>query len=185
MRVVAIIGEPGVGKSTLMAELLPMDDTSVETIVHKNPVPHTEYLHLKSPTGTVAQLGIPFGPFPGTDRLSYTVVGPAEQWILSQPFDWVFFEGDRLAIDRFLTACKMAGKLEVFFLKGIDAARDRRLARSHAVGKAQNEEWVGGRRTKVHNVVERWREHVTFLDATKTPTDLAEEVRRTLDAREA
>lgn len=168
MNTIYIVGEPGVGKSTLMNALLIPEDGSID-VVHKKPVPHVEFGKLEWPQAKgmrVALLGSPFGPFPGTDTLSFTVIAAAEKWVLSQPYDWLFAEGDRLAVDRFLTACKMSGLLYLFWLKGPEVARDRRAAR----GTQQDEKWIESRRTKVYNLVTKWPH--TVLDAKKSPTEL-------------
>jgi hypothetical protein len=176
VKTVYIVGEPGVGKSTLMAALLHPKDGSID-VVHRKPVPHVEFGALEWPNGRVAMLGgVTGGAFPGTDTLSFTIIGAAEKWVLSQPYDWLFAEGDRLAVDRFLTACKMSGELFVVWLHNPLAADLRRKARARGV--PQDETWVAGRRTKVHNLIQRWG-HIT-LDAGHSPTELVEELKEAI-----
>lgn len=177
MKTVYIVGEPGVGKSTLMQAIFAEYQ---DFTIHRNPVPHVEYTDGKSlwPPGSVAQLGYGIGStFPGTDQLSFSVITKAEPWVLSQPYDWLFAEGDRLAVDRFLSACKMSGELYLIWLKGAEQATLRRNAR----GTEQDKTWVEGRRTKVYNLVSRW-EHI-LLRADKSPTELVEDLKEAIRAR--
>ena len=182
MNTVYIVGEPGVGKSTFMDAIFCEYE---DFIIHRNPLPHVEYTDGKSlwPPGSVAQLGIPKAlgsPFPGTDQLSFTAIQQAEPWVRSKPFDWLFAEGDRLAVDRFLKACVESGELYLVWLRGQEVAAQRRTARL-AGGKPQFEEWVDGRRTKIHNLIGRWN-HIQ-LDAKRSPTELVEDLKEAIRDR--
>lgn len=170
MNTLYIIGEPGVGKSTLMAELT-ADNFMIQ---HRNPIPHIEFDGEVPwlPGKTVAQLGRVREYFSGTDALALNIQPKALAFIASRPYDWLLAEGDRLANEAFFLACQKAGRLHLVYLDSGGVAVERRLAR----GSNQDEEWVKGRVTKVRNLLDKFPPDLT-LDARLSPEELSDKVK--------
>lgn len=153
-----IIGEPGTGKSTLMAELT-KDALAIES---KAICPHIVYPDgLPWLRGTVAQLGRSRLLFPGTDTLSMGIQPQAISFVKSAYFDWLLAEGDRLANPAFFQACEEAGGLYLLTLTAPAEVISERLALR---GSDQDQTWLAGRRTKVKNLTERYPAHVLTSD---------------------
>lgn len=151
MRTVYLIGEPGSGKSTAMRaaiELCGFRETGLGSI------PMLRWAEYVTHDGIrVAQLGIPEGLFPGTDRLSMGVQPVAIDWLRSVPAALVLGEGDRLATDGFLRAAAEVSHLTVCVMStSPEIAAARRAMR----GTTQSEAWVKGRRTKVERLASNW-----------------------------
>lgn len=146
-----IIGGPGSGKSTLMAQLLegwevgPYQKwTSREMFGH----------YLVHPSqGAGAYLGHLRPDYPGTDALSLSVAPQALAWLDSIPLlglDWVFGEGTRLSHMGFLLALASCTDLTVIYLEiDPEEAARRRLARG---GKLLSEHYCKVATTKAKNV---------------------------------
>lgn len=148
MKGVYVVGEPGAGKSTWVAGWLGpgvADHLGLAVTWHRN--------------GRVLQLGAQHSLFPGTDRLSMSVLPRALDLVTSCPAPVVVAEGDRLAtrkfLDPFAEACERFILVEI---ASIDAA-----ARRAARGSAQSDAWVKGRVTKVRRLVEGWPGEVMRL----------------------
>lgn len=159
---VYLVGEPGAGKSTLMAELRAgWPEVSRE----KRPLRHVLW---EAPSGQlVPELGWADGPFPGTDTLPMDAVVAAEAWIATCDYPLVLGEGDRLACSRFFDAAEAAGQLVLVYV-AVPAAlgAERRAER----GGGQADSWVAGRRTKVANLLRAYPHHVTV--DTEYPSDV-------------
>lgn len=130
-RSVYLLGEPGVGKSTVMRHLLegwtagPYERwTSREMFGHY--LAHPEQGH-------GAYLGHLRPEYPGTDALSLSVAPQALIWLASLPLlglDYVFGEGARLAHASFLAELGAQTELTVVYLTApAEVAAERRLAR--------------------------------------------------------
>jgi hypothetical protein len=148
MKVVALIGEPCSGKSTLTRRLISKiskgDPFKVGLIFGT--------LHFKE---KIVVLGsYPEGQrFPGTDQFSMAVQPKAQDLIISWGFqrpDWaLFFEGDRLGNRKFLEFCINATETEIFLLEASEAVKTRR----HAYRKdSQSEKFLKSRSTKINNI---------------------------------
>jgi len=148
-----IIGEPGVGKSTLMAELVKGRRRRLMT----KPFAHTVY------EGGLVQLGRERSTgFSGTDALSMSVSPQAIAALESGAWPRVLGEGDRLAHAKFFDAAKAAGyDLEVILL---EAPKFVLTKRRQARGSNQDPTWLQGRATKVQNVAEKYA--TMAIDAT-------------------
>lgn len=145
MHVIAIGGEPGAGKSTLMKRL----------IDHYKPTPKYDAVKLVPylQAGNLYILGkYEEGEvFSGTDRMSMAVQPEAVKFLASLPEDAVvMYEGDRLFNSSFLEHCYAKYSLNIFYL-GTEA--EVRKQRYKDRGSEQNETWLRGRETKVANIL--------------------------------
>lgn len=171
MRSLYVIGAPGVGKTSLMAEVTrPWGDPEVR----HTPVPHLRW-------GGRAEVGRRRGEFSGTDALGYAVVPSAVAWVASpQRPELLLGEGDRLACRAFLDALRAAGASTVVCLTGPAAwTRARSVDRSARLGREpQNEAWWQGRLTKTAHLALDY--DAVMLDARRPTVELAAEVRALL-----
>ena len=69
-----LLGEPGAGKSTLIAELI---SSWTQLTLELHPVKHITY---DSPYGKALQLGWIRKPFAGTDTLGQAAINPISDW---------------------------------------------------------------------------------------------------------
>lgn len=166
-----LLGEPGAGKSTLIAELI---EPWTQLTLELHPVKHTTY---DSPYGKALQLGWTRVPFSGTDTLGQAAINPISDWYEEGIEGLVIAEGDRLANDRFIKLAKQAGTTLVFHLNTDPrVAQERRILRARAFSLAtQNPSWIQGRQTKHRNLAERW--NAIVLDGSKPTSELVAEIR--------
>ena len=147
MKVIAIGGEPGSGKSTLMNKILDQYSWKMEY----DKVKLVPYL---TNTDGVYVLGKYFEEgqtFSGTDRMSMAVQPEAIKFLASLPKDSiVLFEGDRLFTSSFLEHCIDNYELEIIYLQ---TDKDVRTERYKERGSNQNETWLQGRETKIANIL--------------------------------
>lgn len=159
MRIMPIIGVPGVGKTflvrKLMAELGGIISSGRLGLCDYTGVLEGRHIRVlgKYERGEV---------FAGTDRLSHSVLPDAKQFVEeSSDKDIIIFEGDRLANASFLTTCKQRctglGDFRLVVLTLNPALlKERRDARSFEYGKTQNPTWLAGRESKVRNLRDRF-----------------------------
>jgi len=147
MKVIAVMGEPGCGKSTLMRKL--MQELQLEKTPVNNSfklVPYHQHNNLyvlgKYEEGEV---------FAGTDRMSMAVQPEAIKFLATLPKDSiVLFEGDRLCTASFLENCNEKYDLRIIYLQTTREVRKERYAER---GSNQNETWLAGRESKVGNIL--------------------------------
>lgn len=147
MKVIALFGEPGCGKTTLMREVL--KKLSIDSSTLKEDfklVPHHKkdnvFVLGKYEEGEI---------FAGTDRMSMAVQPEAVKFLESIPTDSIIlFEGDRLCTASFLEHCNNNYNLNLIYLK---TGRDTRKVRYGERGSSQNETWLAGRESKVSNIL--------------------------------
>lgn len=145
MRIIAIGGEPGAGKTTLMKKLIERFEVQPEYNSFKL-VPYLRkdniYVLGKYEEGET---------FAGTDRMSMAVQPEAVKFLASLPSDSiVLYEGDRLFNTSFLEHCNENYDLSIVYLKTDKTVRQERYKER---GSNQNETWLQGRETKVANIL--------------------------------
>jgi uridine kinase len=145
MKVIAIGGEPGAGKSTLMRRLIE-DIKAVPKYNEYKLVPYLQYFEIfilgKYEEGEV---------FSGTDRMSMAVQPEAIKFLAYLPENAiVLFEGDRLFTASFLEHCVEKYDTKIVYLK---TTKDIRSDRYKERGSEQNETWLQGRETKIANIL--------------------------------
>ena len=144
-QVLAVIGQPGTGKTTLFREFMSQHAWTMVEPVKLLPCHYCAELDLyvlgKYEDGEL---------FAGTDRLSLAVQ-PAAVEFLKNTKSNVLFEGDRLGTSSFLTFLSEQSGLdfEIFVLRAADATLANRYKQR---GSEQSEQFLSGRRTKVNNI---------------------------------
>lgn len=140
-----VFGEPGAGKSSLMAHLTRR--CRAQDVDH--PFAHRWYGE-----AGIYELGPRRkGGYPGTDGLSMSVQPRVVDWLDAVNPEKVIGEGDRLANGSFFEAARDMGyALRLVHLKGAAEARIQRQLR----GSEQNEAWIDGRRAKCYNLAKEW-----------------------------
>jgi uridine kinase len=145
MKIIAIGGEPGAGKTTLMKKLIEYFQVQPEYNAFKL-VPYLRkdnlYILGKYEEGET---------FAGTDRMSMAVQPEAVKFLVSLPSNSiVLYEGDRLFNSSFLEHCNENYDLQIIYLKTDKSVRQERYKER---GSNQNETWLQGRETKVANIL--------------------------------
>lgn len=167
-----IIGEPGVGKSTLvgwLTEGLSYEETD-------SPFAFRRY------DCGVTELGRRREAFSGTDALAMDVQPKVAAYIEAVQPRLLLAEGDRLANGKFFAFLKEQGyDLTIYALTGARAAERQRAQR----GSHQDATWLAGRQTKVQNLVFGPHNDVTVVLEAGMPSDyyyelMADRVCRTL-----
>lgn len=152
-RLIYLVGQPGAGKSTLMAALT-ADYDRVPARPPDFPVAHDQLVNRITGAVIGAEIGILRDAFSGTDALPSAVIDKAVPWIQSRPYDLMLGEGARLGNKRFITAAVNAGYDVTLALLEHDEAEDWRAIRSKALKRTQNESWVRGRATASRNLAD-------------------------------
>ena len=145
MKVIAIGGEPGAGKSTLMKRFIE-EIRAVPKYNEYKLVPYLQYFDIfilgKYEEGEV---------FSGTDRMSMAVQPEAVKFLAWLPENAiVLFEGDRLFNNSFLEHCNENYDTKIIYLK---TTKDVRTERYKDRGSNQNETWLRGRESKINNIL--------------------------------
>lgn len=147
MKIVAIMGSPGTGKSTLMRAFMAGGEWQ---LVKDEELPLVAYHR----NGDTAILGkYEEGElFSGTDRLSMAVQPQVVEWLAkaeSLGIKRVLFEGDRLSNQSFLEHIVDAYDSSIVYLTVSAEERQRRYEQR---GSNQSEQFLRGRETKYANL---------------------------------
>lgn len=145
MKVIAIGGEPGAGKSTLMKRVIEKyalepkyNEVKLVPYLQKDNV----YVLGKYEEGEV---------FSGTDRMSMAVQPEAVKFLATLPEEAiVLFEGDRLFCSSFLEHCVDRYTTNIIYL---GTERETRNERYKERGSNQDETWLRGRESKIGNIL--------------------------------
>jgi hypothetical protein len=145
MKVIAIGGEPGSGKTTLMRRVIELlnpepkyNEIKLVPYMQKDNI----YILGKYENGEV---------FSGTDRMSMAVQPEAIKFLAFLPkYSILLFEGDRLFTSSFLEHCVERYETKIIYLKTNKSVRQDRYKER---GSEQNETWLAGRETKVSNIM--------------------------------
>jgi broad-specificity NMP kinase len=145
MKVIAIGGNPGSGKSTLMKRLIEYY-TPVKKYTEFKLVPYLQnnniYILGKYDDGEV---------FSGTDRMSMAVQPEAIKFLATlPPNSIVLYEGDRLFTASFLEDCAEKYDLKIISLLTEQSIREERYKER---GSNQNVTWLLGRESKISNIL--------------------------------
>lgn len=182
MRTIYVIGYPGVGKSSAVANALQLLNLGNPSLV-THPVAHLRY---PSHEGlNLWEMGKRREAFSGTDALGMSVQPVAVRWVgaLTDPGadspDVLIGEGDRLATKGFLDACP---NLTVVHLSAPSSvAQQRASERATRLGRSpQDPSWLRGRATKVDRLASAYR--CVTINAELPPHDVAEELATVIHA---
>lgn len=156
MNLLYLVGEPGVGKTTVMAGLTEgLHAIPLQALRGEAPA-RVAYVDIVGQPIRAVELGRRReGGFSGTDALPMAVIGEAVRYVTSglaaHESPALLAEGARLANRRFLNACLEAGyRVDLVHLQGPEAAGRHRDAR----GSEQADSFIRGRRTASANLAE-------------------------------
>ena len=155
-QLIYLVGQPGSGKSTLMAKLTAQSDRHSIAPAEHYPVAHDVLTDKKTGAVEAAEIGKRRELFSGTDALASSVIDKAAPWIASQPYPLVLAEGARLANKRFLEAALAGGYHVTLVLLDHADAEKWRAKRSKEIGKEQNAGWVKGRLSASRNLADQF-----------------------------
>jgi ribose 1,5-bisphosphokinase PhnN len=152
-KLIAIIGPPGTGKTTLVRKLMERFEW-----VYDKPIDLVDsYV-----CGKIRLIGrYEEGElFAGTDRLSMAVQPKFLEYIKDNDDEVVIFEGDRLSsVTLFEEVSKHNYELKIFSLKVSDETLKKRYEQR---GSDQSEQFIRGRKTKVSKIEERFGDNILF-----------------------
>ena len=160
-----LIGEPGVGKTTISLELAAKYQTQPPTRLHK------QLWGQELTKGHITKgvlLGKPKPPFSGTDTLGMSVTPDATEWAKNPPYRLIIAEGARLANERFLTQLAQTTNLHIIYLTADNAHQRRQQRQNQHQTPPQNPTWIQGRKTAARNLAARLLNttHVQTIDTT-------------------
>jgi len=147
LKVVALIGEPATGKSTILREVLRR--LSPGSYFKEGLVFGTAHFKEKVfVLGTYDE-----GIFSGTDRFSMAVQPKAKQFLIDKKLlmnDWtVLFEGDRIGNAKFFSFCEEESEFKLFITQVSECEKHRRHKERN---DTQSEKFLRGRKTKIENL---------------------------------
>lgn len=151
-KILFVVGEPGVGKSTLVTEAFaPFERAAVDHRAAGGPMRELLWRGADLIGCELGRrIGTPAPVFPGTDAMSQTAIVGVDAWLCdgADRLGLIVLEGTRLANKRFVNAAVAGGhQLQLFYLYGPPEASQRRRER----GTEQDPRWVKGRQTAARN----------------------------------
>lgn len=170
-KIIAIAGEPGVGKSSLMWKFINQHEWQIKEDVKLVNSLYNENLDLhilgKYKEGET---------FSGTDRYSMSVQPSAMKFIQNTTSN-ILFEGDRLTNSKFYEFLLSLSDTEVKFLI-LNANKDTLNERCEIRGSNQSETFLKSRKTKISNICSSlfFRKHIQIM-----PNENFEDQRKILD----
>lgn len=154
-RLIYLIGQPGSGKSTLMANLI-ADYDQVPAVSEGAGLPHVQLINRITGAVIGAEVGIHRDLFSGTDALASSIIDKAAPWIASTPYPLVLAEGARLANRRFLLEALDGDYHVTLALLDHENAEVWRHKRAKKIGREQHPSWVKGRLTASRNLADEF-----------------------------
>lgn len=148
MKIMAIGGEPAVGKTTLMFKLIGMADDWVKV----KPEKLLDAIYSEKLNTYILGKYEEGSTFQGTDRLSMAVQPDAERFIFDEAKNDVnvLFEGDRLFNSKFLE--HIAKNVSDFQILVLEAKNDIVKQRHVDRNDTQDDKFINGRKTKIANI---------------------------------
>ena len=156
-KLIAMIGVPGSGKSTVMKEFM------YEWEWSKDRYKLLDYHR----SGDVFVLGkYEEGEvFCGTDRLAMNVMPDAIEFLEETKEGVVVFEGDRLSSSKYFKEAQRIGwELSIYHIIASESERERRYKER---GSDQSAKFIESRVTKVDNIVEEFGDNQTLFGEEK------------------
>jgi uridine kinase len=151
VKVIAIGGNPGSGKSTLMKEVLKLIDASPTSTQLYDLVPgHVAGINDTPWAVVLGKYDEDVGVFGGTDKMSMAVQPKAIEYLATEPTKVVIFEGDRLFTASFLEDCNAKYELHIIHLATSGDVREERYKDR---GSNQDPTWLKGRESKISNIL--------------------------------
>ena len=151
--VIAIIGAPGTGKSTLMKQWM-----SRWTWEYQRTGQLDHYI-----SGDLVVLGVyPSDEvFGGTDKLSMSIAPQVVEFLDNNQDKVILFEGDRLNSKKFFQ--QVLDKGWNLRIVALDVPKEERERRYEERGSDQDPTWLQGRISKVENVIEEFGAKTTLF----------------------
>lgn len=177
MKVVWIIGEPGVGKTTVVRELLGPTPS-------RNMKPKWSLVHRG--IGIVAAGHYKGEAFDGADTVPYNGVADALDFWLDNysGSELTIFDGDRFSHQKVVDFFKLRVPEHKLVCVQVLSARVelQRQARFAVTGKNQNATWLKGRATKVKNFFTAFPGERYELENVGSPAEVAKRLLTVLEA---
>ena len=156
MKIIGYVGEPAVGKSTIMrSHIKKFISEGNGELVKEGVVVYHKYPKSKSIVMGVYDEGV----FSGTDRLSKSVGPVFRTWLSEKQSDteydeWtLYWEGERFSnspnLDHMYAICP---ETVVYLI----TAPEEVLAERHAARDNQDEKWLKGMKTRVENLAKKY-----------------------------
>lgn len=173
-RVLLLVGAPGAGKSTAMAQAT---EHLSRLTMPKDQYPARDAL-LNARGVQAVELGTHRENFSGTDALPMDVNPRACAYLAAAPEQpaVVLAEGARLANRHFLQAAVNTGAEVILLHLDNPLAAHWREKRNKAMGKTQNPSWARGRETAARNLASNPPEGVS-VKRVKTPEEAEDVIR--------
>jgi dephospho-CoA kinase len=141
--IIAILGEPATGKTTLMKEII----KELGPLKPSN----KPFYHYSAP-GLVLWGKYDEGTFQGTDKLSMGVQPLAVEFAMMARHKLILFEGDRIGNVSFFKAVAPYHEIKIYLL---EVSEEEKARRHIARNDNQSEKFLKAKKTKLKNLSER------------------------------